>query len=266
MAKIKVFTFFLIPLMCITLFSQVTSSSAQVPGSSEESSSDSSQPLGEPAGDSYLNYGDFQASDEEAESLKFFQHGRFFGLSAGAGYMGATGNLGVLYNDSIPAFDVRVHYWFDFNFALTLGIGYNKYNFTGGLVGSENNVIRYDVSYLRMEALFRYYFDTYNASAPISFASPFLVAGLGNYSRSRTDTTDTDQESAIERNDAIGFSGGGGMQFTLKPKKIYLDTEFRFHSVRFPDSSSPVNLGNNNTLPNQSGLLTSFLVSLLFTW
>jgi len=250
---LRVFFYF----VCLSITANAQDSGSSRIETPEESNSETTP---------YLQYGDFQSSDEEAETLKYFQYGRFFGISAGAGYMGATGNLGVLYNDSIPAIDVRVHYWFDFNFALTLGLGYNKFQFTGGLVGTPNSIVKYDVTVFRLEALFRYYFDTYNASAPISFASPFLVAGLGNYSRTRTDTTDSNPETAVERADALGFSFGAGTQFTLKPKAVYLDMEFRLHSAKFPDSSSPVELGNNNTLPNQTGLLTSFLVSLLFTW
>ena len=68
----------------------------------------------------YLDYGDFNMNEEENDDALYFQYGRFFGVSLGAGYEAATGNRGKLYDAALPRFDIRMHYWFNFNFAIGL--------------------------------------------------------------------------------------------------------------------------------------------------
>src|SRR5690348_7039292 len=48
-------------------------------------------------GTPFTEYGDFNDENEEDEDTKFFQSGRFFGVSAGLGFEGATGNRGAIW-------------------------------------------------------------------------------------------------------------------------------------------------------------------------
>src|ERR1700756_3704439 len=68
----------------------------------------------------YTEYGSFNEEKEEEEDTKFFQYGRFFGVSLGLGVETISGDRGTLYQGGFPTFDAKIHYWFDFNFALDI--------------------------------------------------------------------------------------------------------------------------------------------------
>ncbi len=209
----------------------------------------------------YTSFGEFN-DEEETEDMRFFQHGRFFGVSLGLGYEGAMGNRGALYTGGLPALEVRVHYWFDFNFALTLGVYSAKHQYTGtrdGVDPAEKN----DFSLFKYGAELRYYFDTRDATAPVTFAGPFLLAGIGNYSKSESSVT---SPGAVARDNAMGLSFGGGLEFPLKPRKSYLNLEAKFHSVSFNDTGLPVLTAGGTTVPDTSGLFFTVLASILFTY
>src|SRR4051812_6901711 len=71
-------------------------------------------------GSPFTEYGEFNEDADEAADAKFFQYGRLFGISLGGGYQGAGGNRGLLWQGGFPNIDFKLHYWFDFNFALDL--------------------------------------------------------------------------------------------------------------------------------------------------
>src|SRR5688572_24009328 len=70
----------------------------------------------------FTEYGEFNEQDDEEAETKFFQYGRFFGVSLAAGYQGVTGNRGIVWKGGLPAIDFKVHCWFDFNTAIQLGL------------------------------------------------------------------------------------------------------------------------------------------------
>src|SRR4051812_26437303 len=74
-------------------------------------------------GSPYTDYGEFnnQEAEEEADT-RFFQYGRFFGISLGLGTEQVFGNRGALWNGGFPMIELKLHYWFDFNFALALDV------------------------------------------------------------------------------------------------------------------------------------------------
>jgi len=212
----------------------------------------------------YTSYGDFNSEDDEAEDTRFFQYGRFFGLSIGAGYEGATGNKGLLYNGGFPAFELKVLYWFDFQLALALGVYTAKHFFNGELTAySDATIYRYDLNIFKVGADLRYYFTTKDLSAPITFASPYLTAGFGTYSRSLTNKTNAAQP--IEET-SVGFNAGAGLEFVVKPKKSYFNLEGKIHVVDFEDSQAKVNLSGGTSLKDQGGMFFSLMGSFLFTW
>lgn len=212
----------------------------------------------------YTSYGDFNSESDEAEDTKFFQYGRFFGLGIGAGFEGATGNKGLLYNGGFPAFELKVLYWFDFNLALVLGLYTSKHYFNGQLFAyQEAAIYRHDLSIFKIGADLRYYITTKDLSAPVTFASPFLAVGAGTYSRTLTNKTSVGEP--IEET-AVGFNLGAGLEFVINPKKTYFNLEAKVHVVDFEDSQSRVGLSGGTELPNQNGMLFSLMGSFLFTW
>ncbi len=211
----------------------------------------------------FTSFGEFN-DEEEAEDTRFFQYGRFFGVSLGLGYEGALGNRGALYTGGIPAFELRVHYWFDFNFAMTLGIYSAKHQYTGSVQDSgEDNSTKHDFNLFKFGAELRYYFDTRDATAPVTFAGPFLTVGVGSYAKSENAVTAPD---SIQKDSALGLSFGGGLEFPLRPRKSYLNLETKFHSVSFNDSGLSVTTPAGKTIGDTSGMFFTFLVSVLFTY
>ena len=211
----------------------------------------------------YTSFGEFN-DEEEAEDTRFFQYGRFFGVSLGLGYEGAMGNRGILYTGGLPSFAVRVHYWFDFNFALTLGIYSAKHEYTGykGTSGSSTTQ-KNDVDIFAFGSELRYYFDTRDSTAPVTFAGPFLIFGLGSYSKSENDVS---APGAVLKDTSMGLSFGAGLEFPLKPRKSYLNLETKFHAVSFNDDGLSVTSSGGKVIPDSRGMLFSVLASVLFTY
>lgn len=210
----------------------------------------------------YTSFGEF-SDEEEAEDTRFFQYGRFFGVSLGLGYEGALGNRGSLYTGGLPAFSLRVHYWFDFNFALTLGIYSAKHQYTGSKDSGGSNAQKNDVNIFAFGSELRYYFDTKDATAPITFAGPFLQVGVGSYSKSENDVGSPGSDS---KNAALGLSFGGGLEFPLKPRKSYLNLEAKFHAVSFDDDGLQVTSTGGKVVKDTSGMLFTMMASILFTY
>src|SRR5688572_16869261 len=80
----------------------------------------------------YTRYGEFNEDEDEAEATTFFQYGRFFGVSAGLGFQGVTGNRGLFWRGGFPTLALKVHYWFSFIFALDLEFTTSAHSFTSG--------------------------------------------------------------------------------------------------------------------------------------
>lgn len=212
----------------------------------------------------YTRYGEFNRDDEEEEELRYMQYGRFFGVSLGVGYEGALGNRGSLYSGGFPAVELKVAYWFDFNLALTFGFMNATHSFAGQLYSrNDPDVRQYDLNIFRFGVDLRYYFDVQDASAPITFANPYLSAGVHSFTRTLTNieaTADKDTEGAL------GFSVGAGLEFTMKPRSTYFNLEGRLHQVNFSETRTAVGTGTGTDVPNQSGPLYVVMGSVLFTW
>ncbi|MGK5083787.1 hypothetical protein WDW37_10835 [Bdellovibrionota bacterium FG-1] len=207
----------------------------------------------------FTEYGEFNEDKDEEEDAKYFAYGRFFGVSLGLGFEGVTGNRGALWQGGIPLVDFRLHYWFDFNFAIDLGGYYAAHNFNtapdhGGHV---------DVNLFHIGADVKYYFDTKNLSAPISFANPYVLLGFGSYTKTESSyvTAATNQPSMT----AIGLTFGAGLEFAIKPKKSYFEFEGKYHVVNFSDNGSDY-YKDTNHVPDLTGGFYTLEASILFTW
>ncbi|MCM2278334.1 MAG: porin family protein [Oligoflexia bacterium] len=207
----------------------------------------------------FTEYGEFNEEAEEAAETKFFQYGRFFGVSVGLGYEGATGNRGLLWTAGMPVIDLKVHYWFDFNLALNLGFSTVKHDFET----SDDNGRHVDVNLMRMGFDLRYYFDTKNISAPISFANPFVLLGLGSYTKTQVSIVDS---ATADTQSAFGVALGGGLEFVMSPRKSYFQIEGKLHLPSFEDASSDAFNSDPNNVPDLSGMLYTVTANVLFTW
>lgn len=208
----------------------------------------------------FSEYGEFDSSEDEQSDEKFFQFGRFFGIGLGAGFTTATGNAGKLYQGGFPTVDFRLNYWFDFDVALQVDFQNSKHNFN---INKEPT----DVNLFRMLFQVKYYFDTRDLSAPITFVGPHLIAGGGFYQRTDNVASGSGSaavQNAIDSQNTFGFNVGAGFELTLKPKKTYLQLEALLHFITFGDDNTPKFADAG--IPNKAGNWITTGIAIVWTW
>jgi hypothetical protein len=242
-----IFNFLLILFFCNFSFAQTTQNSKNV----EQNVLDNA----------YSGYGEFGDGEDELEDERFFQQGRLFGIGFGGGYTTVTGEASKLYQGGLPSLDFRIQAWFDFHFALSLGLQNSRHSYDIQPDGLTT------VNLFRFIPQIKYYFDTRHLSAPLTFIGPHLIAGGGFYKR--TDNIGNGSASSSATTDVIeqqatGFNAGVGFELTIKPRKTYLSLETLAHFVSFNDDNS--NRFANVGIQNRRGTWWSFSAILLFTW
>lgn len=208
------------------------------------------------SGTPFTEYGEFNESDDEDSDARFFQNGRFFGVSLGLGFQTVDGYRGALWQGGFPSFDFKVHYWFDFNVAIDLGFTTSQFYYDTTV----DNIGHMDVNLLRVGIDLKYYFDTKNLSSAISFASPYVLLGASAYSKTENSVTQATQDSDT----SMGVSGGVGLEFAISPRKSYFAVEGKMHVVTFKDTYTSRFTSQN--LPSLTGFFYSVTGSILFTW
>ncbi|MGK5090106.1 hypothetical protein WDW86_21355 [Bdellovibrionota bacterium FG-2] len=206
----------------------------------------------------FTEYGEFNEQADEDADTKFLQFGRFFGVSLGLGAEGITGNRGLLWNGGFPLLDFKVHYWFDFNFAIDIGF----FTVTHFYETTEELGGHVDVPVFHIGADLKYYFDTKNLSAALSFANPYVLIGIGNFSK----TENSYSKGTSDPDSGFGMSAGGGLEFVLKARKTYLEIEGKVHLVNFKDTHTGVFNNDFNRLDDLTGVFYTVSANLLFTW
>jgi hypothetical protein len=204
----------------------------------------------------HTQYGEFSEDEDEAETLRFYQYGRLFGVGFGLGGAGATGKRGLLFQTGFPTVDLRTTYWFDFNFALDLAITNMKFDYDH----PATNAVNVNITAIGLDL--KYYFDTRDASAPIAFANPYLIGGFGSYTYSQFFTND----NSTEKDSSFGLSGGMGLEFAIKPKKVSFGVCAKIHSVKFKDTDTARFASQDPKIDNMNGLFYSVIAGFLFTW
>lgn len=202
----------------------------------------------------YLDYGDFNSSDEEDADTLYFQYGRFFGVSLGLGYETATGNRGLVYNAAFPRFDFKIHYWFDFNWAMSMGIWFASHDFDEDNTVTTAKLIGYYVD-------LKYYFDVRDASAALSFSNPYLLLGVGAISK--TESSGNTIEGGTDS--SLSMSFGTGLEFPISYKKTYFLVDLRYWTQSFQDTNSS-DFQESRGAADLSGGFFTVMAHLMFTW
>ncbi len=207
----------------------------------------------------YTAYGEFNQDEDEAEELRFYQHGRLFGFGFGLGLSGATGERGRLYEGGFPSLNVRTQYWFGFDLAIQLELLTMKHSYT--VAPAKGGTFAMNMAMLGVQ--FKYYLDVKNLTAALTFANPNLNLGVGSYTKSDVPSeTDTP-----EKETSFGLNFGLGLEFPVINKKTYFTFDSRFHIVTFKDSNSvdfeDPESGEFSKLP---GWFYTIQFGLLFVW
>lgn len=184
-------------------------------------------PFGDPA--------NYEFAEDEREDKEFFHLGRYLMLGAAVGGGIFTGGLGVSTSPG-PYVAGRLIYFFDKSLALEAGFAYSFHlDQVRGLAGGGFD---YDSTITGFTAGFRYYFDTKSAPKAIAIANPYLIIGGGFYLRSQVlVATDGFPEVTDTNNSNFGGFGGGGVEFSIYRRHIYLGLDLRYHLIFFPDEN-----------------------------
>jgi hypothetical protein len=202
-------------------------------------------------------FSDFVPFEDEYdidEDERFMYFGRFFGVSLGSGLHRFSGNIGRLYNTALPVMDFRLIYFFDFRLAGVLGINSASHAFTAVETGPV------ELNLFRLNADLKYYFNTRNAGAAITAASPYLIGGISQTFR----TQSFGGLNQIQKDTAFGVSGGLGMEFALKPRKTALGIEGRMHQIFFKDRYDQTY--KESGIEDTTGYMFSMLANITFFW
>jgi hypothetical protein len=204
----------------------------------------------------FTEYGVFnEDADEEAET-KFMQFGRLFGVSLSIGQDSVLGNRGTLWQGGFPLITGELHYWFDFHLALDLGASYASHYYNSP-IASEGYV---SISFTRIYLNLRYYFDTKDMSAPLSFASPYVIAGFGEFNK----TQNYQASGTSDSDSALGITGGAGLEFPIVVRSAYFDLQATIATATFKDTyNSPYTSTNGSDL---SGAFVTVTGGFMFTW
>ncbi|NDD92191.1 hypothetical protein EBZ37_08910 [bacterium] len=205
-------------------------------------------------GTPYTEYGEFNEQNEEDNFTRFLQYGRFVGVSLGGGMTGATGNRGSVYQGGFPSFELKLHYWFDFDFALEMSVSTSSFYWDTQTRGHA------DTTVLRLGLDLKYYIPVYNLAAPVTFANPYLTFGFGGFRRSDT----FQREEIVDSDSSVGLGFGGGLEFVLSPRRTYFYLAGKYHLVNFNDSYTTTYQAEG--IDDLSGQFFTFTAGFLFTW
>ena len=200
----------------------------------------------------FSDYVPFEDEYDVDEDERFMYFGRFFAVGLGTGAHFFGGNMGRLYNTALPVIDVRLLYFFDFRLAGQLNVNSANHAFTAAPSGYV------EINMFRMSLDLKYYFDTKNYGAALTAINPYVIAGVGQIYRTQVFQT----LNSIQKDHAIGYSAGMGLEFALKPRKTSLGIEGRIHSIEFKDRYDQVYLPSG--IPDMTGYMYSFITSVLF--
>lgn len=204
----------------------------------------------------FTQYGEFNAFNDDEEDAKYYQFGRFFGVSLGLGFEFIDGNRGILWQGGFPMIDLKVHYWFDFNFGLDLGF-FSVYQYFNT---SAQGLQHVDINMLRVGIDIKYYISTRDLSAALSFANPFFLLGAGSF----TKTQNSNVRQTQDQDSSLGVSLGMGLEMVVSPKKVYFQIEAKMHLVTFQDTYTTD--FQSASIQDLTGNFYTLSGNMLFTW
>ena len=251
--RFKIIGFFLILLHCLSTPSSAQSAFDDIDQikSKDEQSLDSQDDYRDTP---YTKYGEFNEEEDEAEAALFFRFGRFFGVSLGVGISSATGNRGLLWQGGFPLISVKMHYWFNFNFAIDLELANASHFF----IDTDSSTV--DVTLLMLSSHLKYYINTSDLTAAVTFASPYLVFGGGAFTKTEFSPTSGNEDIDSK----FGVTLGAGLEFVASPKEVYIAIEGVVSFVNFEDRNTTDFSGQG--VSDLGGAFARVSANVMFTW
>lgn len=211
-------------------------------------------PFGDPA--------NYEFAEDEKEDKEFFHLGRYIMLGVDLGANIFTGGLGATVQPA-AAFGAKLLYFFDKSLCLEASAHYS--NHLDEITAPGTTPLRIDTNLTQFKLGFRYYFDTKSAPRAVAVANPYLAFGGGVYLRNQSVINNSpgfnvDTGDATSSN--FGGYAGGGVEFNIYRRHVYLGLDLRYHMVFFSDEDS--NFGVDSV--NRGGDLFMSLISLTYNF
>lgn len=200
----------------------------------------------------FADYVPFEDEYDVDEDERFMYFGKTFAVGLGTGANVFGGNIGKLYNTSVPVFNFNLLYFFDFRFAGQLHFSSANHAYSA----APNGFV--EVKLLSAGADLKYYFDTKDLSATITSANPYVIGGIGNTFRTQV----FQDFGTVDKDTALTISGGFGFEFALSPRKTSLQLEGRIHQIYFKDRYTQEYLVSG--VPDTTGPMYSLGLGVLF--
>lgn len=176
----------------------------------------------------------YEFTEDEREDKEFFHLGRYVMLAVDLGAGVLTGGLGA---STGPGFFVggRLVYFLDRQLAMEIGGHYS--NHLDSVVVSTTRRLDLDTNIISLGGGFRFYFETKNAPRAMAIANPFLVIGADMIMRNQVVVNSQGTITAPPNPDSSAFGGniGGGAEFLIYRRHVYLGVDLRYHLIFWPD-------------------------------
>lgn len=213
------------------------------------------------------DYGAFQSDPVDLDQEYQETFGRFFQINTHLGSSVVTGGLGKAYSAGFM-FGLRFIFFFDKALAAELSASFVRHSF---LYNEENTgragvEIDGSVNMIPLSLGVRYAFDPESLSRGFAAMNPYLVGGGELVFRSekvktadtfglQNDITQKFNDGAVVNSRAMGIFVGGGFEFDVYRKKLFLGLDIRYHLLYWNDGASFV--GNTSRRGNGITILGS---------
>lgn len=206
-------------------------------------------PFGDPA--------NYEFAEDEKEDKEFFHLGRYLMLGVDVGAAIFTGGLGRSVEPA-ASFGGKLLYFFDKSICLEAAGHYSSH--LDNVVVDNTSSLEIDTELIPLTLGFRYYFDTKNAPKAIAIANPYLAFGGGVYMRSQSviqNSPDFDVGIGDTTTSNFGGNAGGGVEFSIYRRHIYMGVDLRYHLIFFTDEAD--DFGKPGIVDRAGDVFTTFL-------
>jgi len=194
----------------------------------------------------YDDYGAFANDPVDLEQEYQETFGRFFQTSFLLGSGIFTGDLAAAYQGGVYA-GVRFVYYFDKLWAAEVGIGLARHQALYDTTISGPNIdLEISTTLVPASLGFRFAFDPENLPRGFSMMNPFLAAGVEVLFRSESvignsvvnglgSVGERWQTGAVNSDNGVGLNFGGGFEFDVYRRRLFLGLDLRYHFIAWPD-------------------------------
>ncbi len=186
--------------------------------------------------DPFSDYNEFEQDAEEEADINFFKNGRYLSLGLQLGYRGYLGGgFSEAYTPNL-VYGFQFTYFFDFQFATSLGFTTGDHNVQFQSFSSPtqvSNTYTGNVNIQTLDLNFKYYFNTENVTKGLADLNPYVITGFGYYKR----TYNLSNELAPNPDNIPGFKLGLGLEVPMLRRKAYFGIQGSYHLVQFPDEN-----------------------------